>query len=84
MNYVTRFERMARREGIQEGLQKGRQESIWEGIIELLMVRFGAIRDNTAVQLKQVDDIDTLRTLRKKAITAVSLQEFVQAMPSSG
>ena len=70
MKYVTSFERLAKQEGI------------WESIIELLSVRFGSDVEETAVKLKQVDDVDTLRALRTRAITADSLQEFMQAMPS--
>ena len=74
MKYVTSFERMAK--------QEGRQEGIWESIIELLTIRFGPDLDETAVQLKQINDVDTLRALRKQAITANSLQEFMQSIPS--
>ncbi|NHZ72714.1 MAG: transposase [Aquificales bacterium] len=78
MKYVTSFERRA----IQKGRQEGRQEGIWESIIELLTIRFGSDLDETAVQLKQINDVDTLRALRKQAITADSLQEFMQSIPS--
>ncbi len=87
MKYVTGFERRATKRGLERGLERGREEGmrkgIWEGIIELLTTRFGTAVDETAVQLKQVEDLDTLRALRKEAITASSLQEFIQAMPST-
>ena len=83
MKYVTHFERRATQKGLQKGLQEGLQEGIREGIIELLTIRFGADLDETAVQLKQINDVDTLRALRKQAITAVSPQEFLQAIPAT-
>ena len=83
MKYVTGFERRATKRGLERGREEGMRKGIWEGIIELLTTRFGTAVDETAVQLKQVEDLDTLRALRKEAITASSLQEFIQAMPST-
>jgi len=82
MKYISSFERRATAKGLEQGLDKGERKGIWDSIVELLTVRFGSV-DETAVKLEQIEDLETLRALRKKAIMAESLQEFMQAMPST-
>ncbi len=80
MRYVTSFEQIAKREGIQQGLQEGIQEgsqkNAQEFVQEALLTRFGSVTTTIVSTLEQIKNAEVLRELLRKAITADSLATF--------
>jgi hypothetical protein len=72
MEYVTSIERLAKAEG--------RQENAKEMIADLLQVRFGLLTDSLIDQLNQIEDLDKLKALHRKAIRVDSLFAFEQLL----
>lgn len=79
MQYVTSMERLAS----EEGKQEGKQEGIRESIVDTLTVRFGEVSDEIVTGLDQVEDVDTLRSLRRQAMTVDSLDAFALLLPAA-
>lgn len=74
MPYITSVERM----GIAQGTLQGRREAI----IEVLETRFGNVPQAILDQLEQMMDIDTLKTLLRRAVAVQSLDELHQMIES--
>jgi len=91
MPYVTSAERLGREAGLEEGLrqglqngrQEGRQEGMQEGLlagIELgLKLRFGADGLMLLPEIRQIVDLDVLRTIHQSIETATSPEELRKA-----
>ena len=73
-----------RQEGREEGRQEGREEGIREGMVQgaadllrqALEVRFGEVPVALLEKIRQCRDVDVLRTLHTRALTAGSLDEL--------
>jgi len=62
---------------IEQGIQQGIQQASREALIDLLEERFETVVPQTLrSRLKEINDPDLLRTLRKKALRAGSLEAF--------
>lgn len=70
-------------EGLQQGLQQGQQQGHRDSILEALKVRFDASPMLIAEHLAAIDDIETLRTLLRQALTANSLATFEHILVST-
>jgi hypothetical protein len=68
MPYVTSIERRA--------LQRGRQEGMADLLLQALEVRFGEVPAELLEKIRQCPDVDALRTLHTRALTAGSLEEL--------
>lgn len=73
MPYITSIERLGRQEGLKEGLKEGLQEGQKLGarddVVEILRMRFAAVPPTIVAALGQIDDLGTLRSLLRRAIT---------------
>ena len=88
MPYVDTLTRMSLREGRQkgrkEGLQEGRQEGREEGsltqaresVIEALEIRFGEVSNDLRERINAFQDLRTLKSQLRRAITVPSLEQF--------
>ena len=72
MRYVTSIERL----GIQQGMQQGYLSDARDSVIENLETRFGSVPKLLKKRITQIDDMDKLRELRRKAILVPSIKEF--------
>ncbi|HEV3257371.1 MAG TPA: hypothetical protein VG013_10860, partial [Gemmataceae bacterium] len=79
MPYVTSFERLAMKKGLQEGLQKGREEGLVQGLQEGMAValegRFGAAGVRLMRKVRAVREVERLRALAKALKSAKTLDE---------
>ncbi|MBK9053730.1 MAG: Rpn family recombination-promoting nuclease/putative transposase [Chloroflexi bacterium] len=66
-------------EGRQVGRQEGRQEGLQETIIETLAIRFGEVPDELVEAVRQLKDVDRLRSLHRQAVLVDSLAHFTLA-----
>ena len=66
-------------EGRQVGRQEGRQEGLQETIIETLAIRFGDVPDELVEAVRQLKDVDRLRSLHRQAVLVDSLAHFTLA-----
>jgi len=88
MPYVDTLTRMSLQEGRQkgrkEGLQEGRQEGREEGslvqaresVIEALEIRFGEVSNDLRERINAFQDLRTLKSQLRRAITVSSLEQF--------
>ncbi len=88
MPYVDTLTRMSLQEGRQkgrkEGLQEGRQEGREEGslvqaresVIEALEIRFGEVSNDLRERINAFQDLRTLKSQLRRAITVPSLEQF--------
>lgn len=72
MRYITSIERMAE----QRGLEQGIEQALRETIVETLQVRFGDLPATLADRLAQVQQVERLRALFRRALNADSLATF--------
>ena len=82
MPYVTSIERLGIQQGIQQGIQRGTLANAREDVIEILEVRFERVPDAVAKTIGGIDDLSTLKTLHKKAVTVGSIEEFESIISS--
>ena len=76
------------RQGIQQGVQQGLQQGVQQGqlmalrdvLIELLQERFDILPQCIIQTIIAIDDLYTLKTLRKKALTAPSVDAFQETI----
>lgn len=76
MTYITSFERY----GIRKGMEKGRLEAARESILEALEVRFGSISPELRTRIGRVSDMETCKTLLRRAISALTLEDFTEQL----
>ena len=72
MPYVTSFERIGMRKGVQQGYE--------EMVLEALDERFGGIPDDVSETVSKIEDRDTLKSLHRYAIRCASLEEFKKSL----
>ncbi|MDI6793292.1 MAG: cytosolic protein [bacterium] len=76
MPYVTSFERI----GIKKGLQQGLLEEGREMILEALNERFREVPSFVSMAVNQIENRDILKLIHRRAIRCASLEEFKQAL----
>ncbi len=92
MKYITSFERIATKRGIEEGLQQGLQQGLQAGrqvglqegflkksceaVVKILETRFEMVPFATVKTLNEITDLAFLDDLLTKAVTVGSLDEF--------
>jgi predicted transposase/invertase (TIGR01784 family) len=69
-----------RQEGLQQGIQQGMQQTMHQNILELLDVRLQIPVQRFRGRIEQIDDLDVLRLLVRRAATVDDADEFEQAM----
>jgi hypothetical protein len=69
MPYITSIERLGRQEGLKEGLREGQKLGAREDVVEILRMRFAAVPPAIVEALGRIDDLGTLRSLLRRAIT---------------
>ena len=67
-------------QGRQEGLQQGMQQGMHQNILELLDVRLQIPAQRFRGRVEQIDDLDVLRLLVRRAATVDDADEFDQAL----
>ncbi len=67
-------------EFIQQGLQQGMEAAMRQNIMELLQLRLDVVAKTFQEQLAQIDDLDDLRLLVRRAATVENVAQFVQAL----
>lgn len=72
MPYVTSVERI----GMEKGMEKGFREMVLEALDE----RFGEVPSFVSNTVDQIENIDVLKSLHRRAIRCISLEEFKQAL----
>ena len=92
MPYVTSVERFGIQQGLQQGLEQGLQQGLEQGlqqgleqgqllearamVLEAVAAQFGAVPDEVATAVQQVESRDTLHILLRQAIACPTLEEF--------
>ena len=71
-----------REEGMQQGMQQGMLEEAREAVIDNLETRFDVIPQSIIKIINGIDDISILKSLRRKAVKVVSLDEFMKIFDS--
>lgn len=72
MPYITSFER--------HGMEKGLGQGLREGILNILVVRFETISQQTTEKLNNIKDPTQLRELHTKSLKVASLTEFEELL----
>jgi len=72
MPYVTSIERLGRQEGMHEGERRATQEAV----TEILRTRFAAVPPAIVEALGRIEDLGTLRSLLRRAITIERPEEL--------
>lgn len=73
MNTITQ-------EIFQEGMQQGMEEAMRQNIVELLQIRLQIPETTFQEQLKQIDNLDDLRLLVRRAATVDNVEQFTQVL----
>lgn len=83
---ATMYESSVVQHFLQQGIEQGTRESIIEGILEALDVRFDAagVGQNLQPTLESIEELQRLKTLRREAFHARSLEAFVQTLAANG
>jgi hypothetical protein len=76
MPYITSVERIGMKKGLEQGLVTDAQEAV----VDVWEARFGEVPVEALQVIGRLDNLMVLRQLRKKAATAGSAQELVQAI----
>ena len=84
MPYVDTLTRMSLQEGRQKGRKEGRQEGREEGslaqaresVIEALEIRFGEVSNDLRERINAFQNLRTLKSQFRRAITVSSLEQF--------
>lgn len=71
-----------REEGMQQGVQQGMLEEAREAVIDNLEMRFDVVPQSIIKIINGIDDIWILKSLRRKAVKAISLDEFMKILDS--
>lgn len=71
-----------REEGMQQGVQQGVLEDAREAVIDILEMRFDVVPQSIIKIINGIDDISILKSLRRKAVKAISLDEFMKILDS--
>ena len=88
MPYITSFERIATKKGLEQGLEQGLKQGSEKGallnsremILELLDERFGKVPSKISVILDTIVDKDELRKYHRLAARCNSLDEFIKML----
>ncbi len=81
MPYVTSWARIAMQKGMEQGIQLGMlQQGRLEFLLDVLEERFGLVSSDVAEKVKDIDDMDALKDLFRKAIQCGSLEEFLETL----
>jgi len=75
MPYITSIERL--------GIERGSLESKRESIIEVLEIRFADVPSELTAALNQIEDLEFLKQLHKRAVTVASVEELQQLIPNN-
>ena len=67
---------LIKQEGIQQGIQEGKLSASKDVLIELLTERFDAVPQDLIQTIDRIDNLFTLKALRKTAMKALSLESF--------
>ncbi len=62
--------------GLEKGLEKGLEQGVREAILENLEIRYAKVPEQIVNKIEALADIQKLRNLRRKTLTAASLEEF--------
>lgn len=76
---VKQWTREWKREGMEEGLEKGRTEGVrafQEFLLSGMAERFGPLTNEVRRRVKRVEDLDELKGLAKRLLTASSLEDL--------
>lgn len=66
----------------EEGVQQGVLEDAREAVIDILEMRFDVVPQSIIKTINGLDDISILKSLRRKAVKAISLDEFMKILDS--
>jgi len=84
MPFLAPFEQLAMEKGREEGLEKGiKTGSIQEAqtvVIEILEIKFNELPNTLIAKVRNIEDLDQLRNLRKEAFKVNSLEEFTKTL----
>jgi len=83
MPHITTAEKIGMEKGIQQGVQQGVLEDAREAVIDILEMRFDVVPQSIIKIINGIDDISILKSLRKKAVKAISLDEFMKILDST-
>lgn len=61
-------------------MQQGMEEAMRQNIVELLQIRLQVPETTFQEQLKQIDNLDDLRLLVRRAATVDNVEQFAQAL----
>ncbi len=65
---------------VPQGLRKKRIEDLQDAVLEILLVRFGAVPECFVAPIRATGDEERLRVLRRAADAATSLDEFERVL----
>jgi hypothetical protein len=78
--YITNFERLAIEKGLKQGEQIGMLREARESVLDTLEEKFSMIPEEIQGRLQKIEEREVLRQLRRQAIRASSLEEFLKLM----
>jgi predicted transposase YdaD len=81
MPFLASFEREAMAQGKKEGLEEGLKEGLREGLELALNLRFGLPGLKLLPRIREVQDLERLRELKRILLEAGSLEEFERSIP---
>lgn len=67
-------------QGIQQGVQQGQLISSREALMDMLIERFDIVPQHLLQSINQLDNLLTLKVLRKNALKAPSIESFENDM----
>jgi hypothetical protein len=82
MEWLSNFERIVIKSGIQQGIQQGAVQTAREYVLEVLNLRFKNVPHPLSERIHKIEDLSVLKELHRKGITASSLEEFQAEMLS--
>jgi predicted transposase YdaD len=67
-------------EGIQQGMQQGMLEEGREGILDILEARFDVVSESIARDVRGIEELGVLKSLRRKSVSVATLDEFKELL----
>jgi len=67
-------------QGIQQGMQQGMLEEGREGILDILEARFDVVSESIARDVRGIEELGVLKSLRRKSVRVATLDEFKELL----
>ena len=82
MPYLSSFERIAIKKGIEQGIEQGMQQEVQRLLLQILKIKFETISVNLIERVNSIADTDTLEMLHHHAVLCNSIEDFESKLNS--